>query len=122
MNAEVQKAVAEFLNLLINGLKQGVELGKQEIPLIAQEFITFSLIYQWFIILFACGLFVFGLVVFIKNAKHLSEHNHKFIYVLMSIPCFVIGASVFIANISKTLLVTFAPKIFLIKELASLFK
>lgn len=109
----------------IQGLQKAVETGwdfaREQLPDMAMQFVAFGRAYDSFMILFSIALFV-GVVVCIVKAIKSSDESVVAASLIVGTIGFTMGSIIFFSNIKSFMMVWFAPKIWLMVELAKFLK
>lgn len=133
MNEELQKHAADLLLMLKSGIEKGTQLAGEKLPDLAYQYVLWGRAYVTIGFLTIGALTGFCLWVFYQNAVNnrwnLKEKYHPDEWsagrVVLAIVTGIPGALLFIATmdiLSKFIMVWFAPKIWLLQEIAKVLK
>lgn len=121
MKEELQTKALEVITSLQRGVEKAGEFAAEQLPDIALQYVLFGR--AWTTTLVLTGLALLALTVWAARRVRSSEESEG-----MQIACFV-GAMVsgmfslvFLTNLQDFFMVWFAPKLWLLLELASLLK
>lgn len=143
MKEELQTKLVEILGSIQTAAGKAGDFAMTQLPDIAQSYVAYGRAYTTFALLLAVALLV--LTVFmvcharrvwnVGEAEYKEKHpknEHRILYrdsYPMGLPYFAvaavsgfIGFSMFAANAGTAMLVWFAPKVWLLKEIAGLIK
>jgi len=142
MKEELQTKLVEILGSIQTAAGKAGDFAMVQLPDIAQQYVVYGRAYTLVLMLGAMAIFCLGFYcvhltkrkVAAADAKYAEAMKQPNSYVSRShffewsdvgpfpfIP-FVVGVTVFGINLSQTLLVWFAPKVWLLKEIADLIK
>jgi hypothetical protein len=141
MKEELQGKLVEILTSVQGAVGRASDFAMAELPDIAQSYIAYGRAYTALIALLAVAVFCAGFWAmamvsakvaaadseFTKN-KEKDEYVRRYHYFeasdIFPIPYlpFVLGLALFFINASQLLLVWFAPKVWLLKEIAGMLK
>ncbi len=117
MNDELKNKSVEILTQIQQAVQSGAEVAGQQIPDIARQYVVYGLAWNWSVALF----FAVVIVLFYRQIRLWESNNAD----LDSFPLIVCLALLFVPlfiYVRAALLVTLAPKVWLIKEIADLIK
>lgn len=128
MNEELQKKLVEILSSIQEAAKAGGDFAMSQLPDIAQSYLTYGRITSTSatllsFVLFLCCLYAFLWGIFSKGKDHYGGMAEGRSVAIMA-GCFF-GAGTLTAtwiNASTAMLVWFAPKVWLLKEIARMLK
>lgn len=109
----------------IVGLQKAVETGwdfaREQLPDMAVQFVAFGRAYDSFIIALCIAVFI-GIYFFVKKAFTSDDGDVKGAAIVIGIVGGIVSFVIFFANIKSFMMVWFAPKIWLMLELAKFLK
>lgn len=118
---EVLKSAQSILESIAEATKSGAEFAKEQLPDIAQQYIT------WGIVDAAVGVIIYGVLTSIfawGSYKIFFNDDYdeflRFIIALIGSCATAICLVSFFTNLSNLILVTVAPKVWLIKNIVTL--
>ncbi len=117
MNDELKNKSVEILTQIQQAVQSGAEVAGQQIPDIARQYVSYGMVWNWSVALFfAVLIFLFYRVIRLWESNNQDLDSFPFIVCLMLlfVPLFIYARD--------ALLVTLAPKVWLIKEIADLIK
>ena len=117
MNDELKNKSVEILTQIQHAVQSGAELAGQQIPDIARQYVVYGMAWNWAMVLFFAGaIVIFGLALRAWESKNpdLDSFGFMVFWALLFVPLFL--------YVRAALLVTLAPKVWLIKEIAELIK
>ena len=117
MKQELQNKLVEILTSIQTATGKAADFAIAELPDIAQQYLTFSRMYESFLMIVLLGSF---LIMAVFTAKIYKSDDRELTPIPFGFSC---GLFIFsLAQIRDTLLVWVAPKVWLITELAKLIK
>lgn len=109
----------------IAGLQKAVETGwdfaREHLPDMAVQFVAFGRAYDSFIIALCIAAFI-GIYFFVKKAFTSTDEAMQGAAIIIGLGGGIVSLVVFLANIKSFMMVWFAPKIWLMLELAKFLK
>ena len=117
MNDELKNKSVEILTQIQQAVQSGAEVAGQQIPDIARQYVVYGVAWNWSMALF----FYVVIMLFYRTIWAWKSKNPD----LESFPLMVCLVLLFVplfAYLRAALLVTLAPKVWLIKEIADLIK
>lgn len=121
MKQELQDQLVDILSSISNTVGQAKDFALVQLPDIAQSYILYGRVLGTFILTMS----VISIIVFIYIAYRLERRasgGYKGLPSTVAVVASVIPFVFFICNFSSTLLVWFAPKVWLLKEIARLIR
>ena len=116
MNDELKNKSVEILTQIQQAVQSGAEVAGQQIPEIARQYVVYGMVMNWAMAL------LFSVVIMLLYRKiRLMNSNGS----TDSLPFMIFSALSFIplcVYLESALLVTLAPKVWLIREIADLIK
>ena len=117
MNDELKNKSVEILTQIQQAVQSGAEVAGQQIPYIARQYVVYGMAWNW-----AMALFFYVVIVLVYRAirslkskyPHLDLFQPMVLWMLLFVPLFF--------YVRNALLVTLAPKLWLIKEIVELIK
>jgi len=130
MNEQLQAKLVEILSGIQTAVKAAGDFALEQLPDIAYQYIAFGKVYYTFIIVLAIVGIAIGLWLFIRKAIYGKQKDkyydgwsdNRTAALAGGVGLTMFSFFMFVANLSNTLMVWFAPKIWLIKEIAALIK
>jgi hypothetical protein len=129
MNEQLQAKLVEILSGIQATVKVAGDFALEQLPDIAYHYIAYGRAYYTFLTILAIVGIAIGLWLVIKKAIYGKQLYNNYHWSDNRIAASFGGASLtifsffmFAVNVSNTLMVWFAPKIWLIKEIAALIK
>lgn len=122
MNEQLQNKLAEILGQIASGVKAAGDFTLTQLPDIAQQYVIYGRVSETFFTVMALillAVWVRGIIWFWKKADDTDEY--AIILFVGSGGGFTLAAFSLI-SLNHALLVWFAPKVWLIKEIAGLLK
>ena len=132
MNEELQNKALEILTQIQSGVQAAGNLAASELPDIARQYIIYGLVKNWFITITSLVCIAIFTIMLIKKFRQPWSEPWSEPWLepygitsaglcgLSYLVILLVSSSIFCSNISSTLLVTFAPKVWLIQELAGI--
>jgi hypothetical protein len=120
MNDELKNKSVEILTQIQQAVQSGAEVAGQQIPDIAGQYVVYGMFWNWALVLFFAG--AIGAVWFIARAGAKKFEGCKFDIYMAAVFCTSLALIPFFVYLESALLVTLAPKVWLIKEIADLIK
>lgn len=120
MNEQVQGYLAEILRRGISGLDAAGSFLSAELPLFIKEFLLFHMVWNWAIVMFTLAVIIVWLA-FIPVARR-NQVEGWMVWAIAGCMPIICAVSFFFAHLQQAVLVTFAPRYFLMLELAKLLK
>lgn len=131
MNEQLQAKLVEILSGIQAAVKAAGDFALEQLPDIAYQYISYGRALSLVVMIITVLLFVIGLWLCIKKAIYGTQKDQYYNYgwsdnrsaalvgggALLFVSCII-----FTINLSNTMMVWFAPKVWLIKELAVLIK
>ena len=123
MQDELKVKLVEVITSIQTSVAKMGDFAVDQMTDIAQQYVLYGIIQSWFLSTVFSLIGLFGLYKFIKSLNspwfdHVEPNKNGFVgFFSILLIGFLIPAYIWINN---ALLVTFAPKIWLLKELASL--
>lgn len=125
-DAVVQQWITELLSRIVGGVDKATDFMASELPLFVAEFLKFATIYHWSIV-FMSGVLLIGIGCVIYRIVRWDiwgTHSYNFPTgipsVMVGIGGTLIASSIFIGlfleHLTKAIMVTWAPRLYLIKE------
>lgn len=125
MQREVLSRTDDIFASIATTAGQVVDFGKEQLPDIAYQFITYNRVYLTAIMLFGIVLIVVQQVLSIRLYNNANEHS-KFdfgaAYIFATTITLMISSIIVATNFSKFVMVWAAPKLFLIIEVTKMIK
>lgn len=126
----------ENLKQILEYLRQAVEFGKEEMPQVAHEILTYSLVYYWTVLIVMLGLTLTGVLMGRKAIKVWTEYSSQHpsysfpeekmpmqaIRISVGIIGCTVGPIVSVAEILGLIQVYVAPRLYLIEYVKGLLK
>ena len=116
MNDELKNKSVEILAQIQEAVQSGAEVAGQQIPEIARQYVVYGMVMNWAMALF----FSVVIVLLYRKIRSMKSNDSR-----DSFPVMVFLALSFVPlciYLESALLVTLAPKVWLIKEIADLIK
>ena len=116
MNDELKNKSVEILAQIQQAVQSGAEVAGQQMPEIARQYVVYGMVMNWAMAL------LFSVVIMLLYRKIRSMKSNDSIG---SLPFMIFSALSFLplcVYLESALLVTLAPKVWLIKEIADLIK
>ena len=141
-----EETLTPYVEKILSGIEKGVEFAQDEIPIVVKQYLMYEAVYSWSLVLIGLILLFVLPIIFRKSTvideiteeldeqlrydeKYKKLTNNKYLrvrnsdlsgaevlyYVLPGFSIFV-GLMVFFWNIWTAVLITFFPKLFLVKE------
>lgn len=129
MNEQLQSKLAEILTAIQNAAKPAGDFALEQLPDIAQQYLLYGRVSSLIALALFLGMAVgaaYAAQAFMRRA--IEAPRLSGVELAYGIGCVtaaaasVLTAIIFVSSISGALLVWFAPKVWLLKELASLLK
>lgn len=124
MKDELNGKLVEILTSIQNATGKAADFALNQLPDIAQSYVLYGRVYETVLTLIALG-FSIALFVLAKWAIKKSSTRGNEEYICLAIPSgffSIVSFILFVSNLKSLSLVWLAPKVWLIKELASLIK
>jgi ABC-type Fe3+-siderophore transport system permease subunit len=127
MEKELQLKLVEILTAIQAATGKAADFTMAQLPDIAQSYVAYgrARAVLWFVVAALCAYAFCRLVIYMRNEiRDNGDDNFSFL-MGAGIGAFfsgAIGFITFVANASDSVLVWFAPKVWLLKELAQLVK
>lgn len=115
MNDELKNKSVEILTQIQHAVQSGAELAGNQVPDIARQYVVYGMAWNWAMALFfsvVIMLFYRTIRVWKSNNPDLDSFQLMVCLTLLFVPLFI--------YVRAALLVTLAPKVWLIKEIAEL--
>ena len=129
MNEQLQVKLVEILSGIQAAVKAAGDFALDQLPDIAHQYIAFGRVYYTFLTILAIFGIAIGLWLVIKKAIYGKQTEIGYQWSDNRIAANIFGiifasfsSVLFLINITNTVMVWFAPKIWLIKEIAVLIK
>lgn len=125
MNEVLIKQMSQFLEMLQNGIKTGVNFAGEQIPVLLQEMIKFACIKYALGIVFPLIFFVIVVILhkkFIVNNDHLNIDGQIGFGVIIYIFSLATFIPIFLINLYCFFRVLFAPRLFLMYEIMNIIR
>lgn len=124
MNEQLQSKLVEILSSIQNATKAGADFALEQLPDIAQQYVVYGRASMSVRLALLAALSALASYAVIRMWRYVSRDENDHMQPLLLFP--VAGAllifGVTFEHIAPTLLVWVAPKVWLIKELATLIK
>ena len=117
MNDELKNKSVEILTQIQQAVQSGAEVAGHQIPDIARQYVVYGMVMNWAMALFFAGVIIL-LYRKIRLMKIKDSRADSLPFMIFSALSFV----PFCVYLESALLVTIAPKVWLIKEIADLIK
>jgi hypothetical protein len=123
VNEQLQSKLVEILSAIQSATKTGADFALEQLPDIAQQYVIYGRVSLSIFTLIGVALLVAMSRLSLRTAHHIRNDDETGIATgIAAAVCAVAGCITFAANVSAFLMVWFAPKVWLIKELAYLIK
>lgn len=129
MNEQLQAKLVEILSGIQSAVKAAGDFALEQLPDIAYQYIAYGRAYYTFLTILAIVGIAIGLWLFIRKAIYGEQRDRSYSWsdnrsaaLAGGIGLIFVSFFIFVANVSNTIMVWFAPKIWLIKEIAALIK
>jgi len=118
MNDELKNKSVEILTQIQQAVQSGAEVAGQQIPEIARQYVVYGIVMNWAMVLFfsVVIMLLYRTIRLMKKSKDIRSDT---------LPFMIFSALSFIplcVYFESALLVTLAPKVWLIKEIADFIK
>jgi hypothetical protein len=120
LQKELLERADSIFTSIASAASNAVEFAKAEIPDIAYQFLLFQRVYHSLILTLGIALLVVSYGLFKAGAKESAYKREN--YYLSGLIVALFGFTIFIIYVKSTLLVWFAPKIYLIESMIDLAK
>ena len=113
---KIQKKLVESIDKIINVIDKGAEFGAEQLPLFAQEILTYFAYRHtlWVVILGLClGFCVIGLRYM---AKEKADEGIYLVPVIFTI----LATCYFVSNVNSLIKIKLAPKLYLVEAIKEL--
>jgi len=122
MNEQLQSKLVEILSSMQEAAKATGDFAMAQLPEIAQMFVLYGRVSTILFAIMGLALCVAGLWLFRLARRSDTMSGDEMGGVIGGFLCMFLGAPIFGLNLSHALLVWFAPKVWLLKEIAGLLK
>lgn len=123
MNEQLQNKLAEILGQIASGVKMAGDFTMTQLPDIAQQYVLYGLIKNTiFLVLFLIVIAGLAKSILWTFRRPSMEDELKGPFVFFEVLAIVGFGAFTLIQAKETLLVWFAPKVWLIKEIAGLIK
>lgn len=132
MQSELLNRADQIFSSIANSVAQAGSFVAEQVPDVALQYVAFGRAYQTALLVLGLSLFIFGIYMMVSWAcfnkfNRPSDRDgawggSRVVMFIGSLFPMIIGFIIFFTNIKDTLLVWFAPKVWLILELAELAK
>lgn len=120
MNDELQKHVADLLLMLKNGIEKGSQVAGEQLPDLAMQYVLWGRVYMTFMSVASVSVAAF--IAYRANKLAKEEDIDPFYVWMLAGGCIAICLTPLMATLPETLMVWFAPKVWLLKEIAQVLK
>ncbi len=118
MNDELKNKSVEILTQIQQAVQSGAEVVGQQIPDIARQYVVYGMAWNWSMALFFAVMI--GAVWLIARAAAKRCKECAFDWYMTAALCSLVLLIPFFLYLRDALLVTLAPKVWLVKEIADL--
>lgn len=125
MDKQLQQALAEFLNLTIDGLKSGATMVQNELPAVVREWLAWGLAENALIAVVAIAVIVASVKLHAWGCARIKDDrgDEPGFFAIMSSTVAGATACVFlIGSVRGAIQILIAPRVYLIESLLSLGK
>lgn len=128
MNERVQTWLINTLEKMTTAAEKAADFAADELPLFVQEFVLYHIVYNWFIV--GVSLLIIGACIWIdlylwKICRKAGGYDWEVPAVVGTLGIslvFIPTVFIFCSYIGTALMVTFAPRVFLLTEFIKFFK
>lgn len=121
---ELLKSANEVVQFVQAGLQQGADFASEQAPLVVQEILRYGLVTNWLYLLFWVSVIVCTLrnvKTWIRHVENSCDFELEYVYISAGIVLSLIGAISITCLLPQALLVTFAPRLYLLEYIKALF-
>ena len=120
MTKELNEALVAIINTTLKATETAVNFLSSELPDVVTQLILFNTVWNWFLVIAAITIMILSTIGIRVNVKSNSDWSGPL--VALSCVAFVVGLITLLENIKNTILITIAPKIWLIEYASTLIK
>lgn len=124
MNEQLQGKLVEILSGIQEGVRAAGTFAMEQLPEIAQQYVLYGRVLATFWMVLGAAFLIYTTVAVVKCLKYAREEREDFAFAFgfSAAVSAIVGMMFVCVNVASFSLVWFAPKVWLLKEIASLVK